>query len=257
MKKEIMNTILQSFAQVLLKEQYSEYSILLSQFEKGDKRNFVLQHRTMFEKGWYDIEDCHEYLTEEDILKCFLIQTHKMYIIDWSGEEYSGQVKRSITMMLKHYGIERFEWNTKKFETTLDWNRMRRGDYLPLLFSAMDKKLNKDGFSIVFWENQSDSFCYTILPTTDFVQFDSIELANGSSFINAKTYHIYLSDKGDNLPKMMLYLKKLFSIPLNEIKEFCSKEKMLLATGNSITVKNYRKEIEKLGGKIEIEEIDR
>ena len=34
--------------------------------------------------------------------------------IDWSGEEYSGQVKRSITMMLKNYGIERFLWDTKK-----------------------------------------------------------------------------------------------------------------------------------------------
>jgi hypothetical protein len=41
---------------------------------------------------------------------------------------------------------------------------------------------------------------------------------------------------------------------LSEIKEFCSKDKILLGIGNSIIVDEYRKEIEKLGGKIEVEE---
>lgn len=55
----------------------------------------------------------------------------------------------------------------------------------------------------------------------------------------------------------MLYLKKKFSVPLSEIKEFCSRDKILLGIGNSIIVDEYRKEIEQLGGKIEVEEIDR
>ena len=41
---------------------------------------------------------------------------------------------------------------------------------------------------------------------------------------------------------------------MSEIKEFCSKDKILLGIGNSIIVDEYRKEIEKLGGKIEVEE---
>lgn len=252
-----MNAVLQSFAQVLLKEQYNEYSMLLSQFKKEDKRTFVFQHRTMFEKGWYDIEDCCEELAEEDILKCFSIQAHKMYIIDWSGEEYSGQVKRSITMMLKSYDIERFEWNAAKFESTLDWDKIRRGDYLPLLYSAMDKKLNKDGFSIAFCEDQSDCFCYTVMPTTDFAQFDNIELGSNVMLISPKVYNIYLTNKGNDIAKIMLYLKTKFSIPLSEIKDFCSKEKILLGIGNSTIANKYRNEIEELGGKIELEEIDR
>lgn len=73
-----------------------------------------------------------------------------MAVIDWSGEEYPGQVKRSITMMLKHYGIEHFLWNTKKFEASLDWEKIHRGDYLPLLFRDMNMQLNKDGYAIVF-----------------------------------------------------------------------------------------------------------
>lgn len=78
-----------------------------------DKRTFVLQHRKMFEKGWYDTSSEDNEFSEVDIMLCFAIVSHRMAVIDWSGEEYSGQVKRSITMMLKNYGIERFLWNTK------------------------------------------------------------------------------------------------------------------------------------------------
>ena len=75
--------------------------------------------------------------------------------------------------------------------------------------------------------------------------------------IRDRIYNIYLADKGNELPKIMLYLKKKFSVPLSEIKEFCSRDKILLGIGNSIIVDEYRKEIEQLGGKIETEEIDR
>ena len=57
--------------------------------------------------------------------------------------------------------------------------------------------------------------------------------------------------------KLRFKKKKKFSVPLSEIKEFCSRDKILLGIGNSIIVDEYRKEIEQLGGKIETEEIDR
>ena len=95
-----MDSKLQLFAKVLLKEHYDEFLEMIQLFNI-DKRTFVLQHRKMFE------------FSEVDIMLCFAIVSHRMAVIDWSGEEYSGQVKRSITMMLKNYGIERFLWNTK------------------------------------------------------------------------------------------------------------------------------------------------
>lgn len=251
-----MNNKLQSFAKVLLKEQYEDFQELLHLFENEDRKTFVLQHRKMLEKGWYDIESYND-LSEVDLLICFAISFHKMAIIDWSGEEYPGQVKRNITMMLKNYGIERFMWDTKKFEKSLNWDTIRRGDYLPLLFLAMNKQLNKDSFSIAFLDTQSDSFLYTVLPTTDFVRIENAELESNVVVISPKIYNIFLTDKGNELSKIMLYLKRKFAVPLNEIKEFCSKEKILLGIGNSIIVKKYRDEIEELGGKIEVEELDR
>ena len=219
-----------------------------------DKRTFILKHRKMFEKGWYDIDSDDNELSEVDIMLCFAITSRRMAVIDWSGEEYPGQVKRSITMMLKHYGIEHFLWNTKKFEASLDWEKIHRGDYLPLLFRDMNMQLNKDGYAIVFCDTKSDCFRYAILPISEFVQFENTELGDYLTIISPKIYNIYLVDKGNEFPKIMLYLKKKFSVPLSEIKEFCSKDKILLGIGNSIIVDEYRKEIEKLGGKIEVEE---
>lgn len=54
----------------------------------------------------------------------------------------------------------------------------------------------------------------------------------------------------------MLYLKRNFLFRY-EIKQFCLRDKILLGIGNSIIVDEYRKEIEELGGKIEVEEVDR
>lgn len=248
-----MDNKLQSFTKVLLKEQYDEFLKMIQLFNV-DKRTFILKHRKMFEKGWYDIDSDDNELSEVDIMLCFAITSRRMAVIDWSGEEYPGQVKRSITMMLKHYGIEHFLWNTKKFEASLDWEKIHRGDYLPLLFRDMNMQLNKDGYAIVFCDIKSDCFRYAILPISEFVQFENTELGDYLTIISPKIYNIYLVDKGYEFPKIMLYLKKKFSVPLSEIKEFCSKDKILLGIGNSIIVDEYRKEIEKLGGKIEVEE---
>lgn len=248
-----MDNKLQSFTKVLLKEQYDEFLKMIQLFNV-DKRTFILKHWKMFEKGWYDIDSDDNELSEVDIMLCFAITSRRMAVIDWSGEEYPGQVKRSITMMLKHYGIEHFLWNTKKFEASLDWEKIHRGDYLPLLFRDMNMQLNKDGYAIVFCDTKSDCFRYAILPISEFVQFENTELGDYLTIISPKIYNIYLVDKGNEFPKIMLYLKKKFSVPLSEIKEFCSKDKILLGIGNSIIVDEYRKEIEKLGGKIEVEE---
>lgn len=130
---------------------------------------------------------------------------------------------------------------------------------LPACFlcSAYLLKLKKLKRTTLFFGEKSDCFRYAILPTAEFVQFENTELDDYLTIISPKIYNIYLADKGNELPKIMLYLKKKFSVPLSEIKEFCSRDKILLGIGNSIIVDEYRKEIEQLGGKIETEEIDR
>ena len=97
-----MDSKLQLFAKVLLKERYDEFLEMIQSFNI-DKKTFILQHRKMFEKGWYDTSSEVNEFSEVDIMLCFAIASRRMAVIDWSGEEYPGQVKRSITMMLKNY----------------------------------------------------------------------------------------------------------------------------------------------------------
>ena len=90
----------------------------------------------------------------------------------------------------------------------MDWEKIHRGDYLPLLFRDMNMQLNKDGYAIVFCDTKSDCFRYAILPISEFVQFENTELGDYLTIISPKIYNIYLVDKGNEFPKIMLYLKK-------------------------------------------------
>ena len=70
-----MDSKLQLFAKVLLKEHYDEFLEMIQLFNI-DKRTFVLQHRKMFEKGWYDTSSEDNEFSEVDIMLCFAIVSH-------------------------------------------------------------------------------------------------------------------------------------------------------------------------------------
>ena len=59
------------------------------------------------------------------------------------------------------------------------------------------------------------------------------ELDDCLTIISPKIYNIYLTDKGNELSKIMLYLKKKFSVPLSEIKQFCLRDKILLRNSDA------------------------
>jgi hypothetical protein len=88
-----------------------------------------------------------------------------------------------------------------------------------------------------------------------------MQLVNGTQTENfnicdTKIYTLYLTDKGTESGKMLLYLKKKFSIPLNEIKSFVAQSEILLAKSDLITVMKEKAEVEKIGGKVRIEGIE-
>ena len=74
-----MDSKLQLFAKVLLKEHYDEFLEMIQLFNI-DKRTFVLQHRKMFEKGWYDTSSEDNEFSEVDIMLCFAIVSPIIFI---------------------------------------------------------------------------------------------------------------------------------------------------------------------------------
>lgn len=69
---------------------------------------------------------------------------------------------------------------------------------------------------------------------------------------DTKIYAAYLTEKGSD-GKILLYLKNKFSIPLSEIKTFSSHPRILLVKGTLIIVMKEKEEVEKMGGKVELE----
>ena len=57
--------------------------------------------------GDYDTSSEDNEFSEVDIMLCFAIVSHRMAVIDWSGEEYSGQVKRECLDEVKKDGKEK------------------------------------------------------------------------------------------------------------------------------------------------------
>ena len=249
-----MNKELNLFAKILLRENYVEFEKVLSEFEKFDRKEFVRRHMKMFEKADFETEDCDD-LDEQILFLSFAIQAKRMFFVDWSGEEYVGQVKRGISVMLQNYGESKFKWDTKKFEATLDFSKIKRGEYIPLLFSAMDKQLEMLGYRIAIFDALSDTYYYCLLSNSDMELVNGVQTEN-FNILDTKVYALYLIDKGTEYAKMLLYLKNRFSIPLNEIKTFAAQPEILLAKGNLVTVTAEKAEVEKIGGKVRIEEIE-
>lgn len=238
------------FAKTLLQGDFEAFEKLLLEFEKTDKKIFAMRHKKMFEKSDFDIESYDDF-DEVIILLCYSRQVKRMFFVDWSGEEYPGQIKRSITLMLKNYGQDNFKWNQKKFDAAY-LNEIKRGEYVPLVLSEMDKELAKSGYQIAIFNDYSDTYTYCVLTSEDMKTLNGISTER-YAVIDTKIYAVYLTDKGTENGKVLLYLKNKFSIPLNEIKIFAAQPEILLVKGDLLTVTREKEEVEKIGCKARIE----
>lgn len=161
-----MNTEIQKLSTLCFKEKTGEFEKFLNDF--NDFENFKIKHQKLLLKfaDKEDFDDFKDYYPEH-LFVIFGKSINKTYSVDWSGEEYAGEIKRSLTEMLKTYNTPTFKWNNKKFESNLDFESFKKGDYVNLLFKALDKELNKLGFQILFIELYDDEYHYTILPIVE------------------------------------------------------------------------------------------
>lgn len=247
-------TKLKLVAESILKDKIFDFENLISEQKKLDYATFLKSNKKTLEK----IIDTDFYLERQEGLNeitlflAIALKNKLIIAVDWSGEEYSGQVKRGITETLKQRSIQPIKWKNKNIEKEILASNPNRGEYLPLLFQKLDKELNDLGLSIGFFECGDDSFYFFVLPNTDFKQ---IENTKGNDFVILDTsiYDIYISEIGANASKVMMYLKNKFQIPLSEIKSFIQQDKILIATGNMAIMNVAKYEIENLGAKAEIQ----
>lgn len=129
----------------------------------------------------YDIADAHSDFSGEElqadphrVLVDFAVWKSRLAWVDWSGEEEEGEIVRKIDEMLFRHHSRHFVWDQKAFNEKIDLDRLDRGDYVLLLFKAIDEVLKKSGLRLVFFDTGDDGYRYAVLSKDDFEKVDGL-----------------------------------------------------------------------------------
>ncbi|MDR0609890.1 MAG: hypothetical protein LBG58_07260 [Planctomycetaceae bacterium] len=164
------------FAEVCLSTYYAEFKLLLddAQNKKITTSDFIKKY-PMFEHVWADLKEVEavgvSFGDDELLFIVFLIFAENkklMFQVNWSGEEENGDIVKFIKQILELRNIAGFEWDTEEFNASLDLKKIGRGDYIPILFKAVDQKLQKIGCRLAFFCMGDKSYNFTVLNEADF-----------------------------------------------------------------------------------------
>lgn len=242
-----MNENLRRLSKLCFKEQSSGFENLINDYLNKNIEEFQVKYQKLllnnFDKE--DFEDLDMLLSESYLFVIFGRKIQKIHSVDWSGEEYAGEVKKSLTNILKTYNSPTFKWNNRKFLESLNIESLERGELVGLLFREFDKKLNDLGFQMLFIELFDDEYHYTILPSKEINVGLEINDKEFKTY-DSKLYEISVIQKPENPSKLMLYLKNKFSLPLNKIREFTENLPIIIECGNILKIKSIEKELKNL-----------
>ncbi len=247
---------LKSVARMILKEKFPEFENLTNG-PRSAVPAFLRGHTNIIESIIdvdYYAENIEE-LTETVIFLAVAVKNRVIETVDWSGEEYSGQVKRGISSILKQQDRIPVKWSPKNPETKVLALTRKRGEFLPLLFRELDKELEAANLSIGFFECGDDAYHYFVLPAQEFEQIFNIH-DEGFIILDTNIYDLCISDTGPNAAKVMIYLKNRFNISLSEIKTFMQQDNILIGTGTMSVMNFLKNEVESLGATTHIRKKD-
>ncbi|MBC9931854.1 DUF6630 family protein [Chitinophaga qingshengii] len=245
---------LHSIARYLLKDKAVEFERLLQELQKTPVRAFLEQQRDILERVVdvdYLLDDKRDRIEEVLLLLALAVGHQLVSVIDWSGEEELGDVRAAISHMLAIQNHGSFQWKNDGIEEDILALQPKRGEYLPLLFNALNAALNAEGFSLGHLNIGHDCYYYFVLPTPEFEQIVHLS-GEGFLVMDVNTYEIYLLTAGEQDAKITLYLKNKLNIPLGEIKSVMEKGEVLVATGSMSLIKSVKRELAAIHGKYEI-----
>lgn len=249
--------ILLQIAKVVLKTDYDSFVKFLHGFSRLEIKDFILKYRGIMAKS-IDVDDTikHSFLdvNESIIFEAYARNKGRMKWVNWQGEDNKGQVKVGIKALLKKYDLTNFNWNYHQFEKKMNWDLLRSGEYIQLLFSSIDQQLTKISFRIAFFNMGGDYYNYIVLPVEDFTKIHGLssQNQNGFSVDDARMYSLYLTDKGLQGAKVMLYIKNRLSIPLTQIKIYFLQENILVSVGTLHQLLQIQNYLKTLGAKSKI-----
>ncbi len=241
----------------------NELSELYSDFNDLSNKDFYKKHKKWLLK-FYDKDDVFYILDDEKnripTLTFYFLVAHGYFaMLDWSSEVYVGQVKSFITRRLKKLGVTPIKINDKKLQNAVSAGEIRRDEYLPLLLKICHKHLKSIGYSIAICDLRSDEILFTVVKIEESSELCAL-VDDYYEFDTPTTFDLYLEFVNkEGRTKMMMYLKKIFSVDNATAKNMIDNLPIKVATGLKSDIDRKIKSIEaiaKVGLRVEINEED-
>lgn len=166
------------FAEVLLGDHFAEFQAILNDFQVLEPEDFGEKYPG-FELICDDLAEMDEdERAGEDFSPVLLLlyaeDKNLMARVDWAGEDEPETVATFVSRMLEVRGIQGFSWNTDEFNATLDLDKTQRGEYVPLLLKAIDRRLRELGCRLAVFFMGDGSYPFAVLPEADCTTVDGL-----------------------------------------------------------------------------------
>jgi ribosomal protein L7/L12 len=242
------DTPLLLLARTILKDRLSEFTEQTALLQQEGSQRFVGKHMELLEP-LIDVEYYEDNDEEIDDILVLLMLGMKYKLIagiDWSGEEYPGQVQECIETMLAQQQ-KTIKWSDQQFPV----EQLKRDEFLPRLFRALNADLEAEGFALGLIDIKDDQYYFFVLPADELATINGLA-ADSFSVTDSKLYDLFLPGKNGYPGKVILFIKNKFQVNLAEAKAMLEQGDVLVETGNLAAVNSSKKQLEELGASVKI-----
>lgn len=212
-----------SLAKLILEQDFEIYKGIVKLEDNEIKEKGEKYLKKYFDE--YEIEHLSEYADDTYIIEIIGRYFKRMYYVDWSGEDDENEIYNALTDMLKVKGEEIFNWDVEVFNENIDFDSLKRGDYVIYLFEALDSKLSEMGYRILFLNFLDDAYHFCVIEANTVGEAKKFKTDNCIPFVLGKKEVIIINNNKKSI-ELMKYLRELKGISLVEAKQLVEEDEI-------------------------------
>ena len=256
--------LLEALSPFLNESQQIELQQLFFDCQNLNPCDFYKKHKKFVDKHWDKEDFIEHYQYHENTLPNlqqilsvqYLTEIKFAMSIDWSGEEYQGQIKKFLHSRLKHYGYSDIKLNDSAIKNKLKNNEVKRGEWIPLLLNCFDKQVAFANLKIANLSLGDDEYNIALVPYDWFVKMNKAVIDGYLEVTDTSIWELKILEIGENKAKAMILLKSRFNVALSEIKDFISVLPIDLGRGSEKQLLKLKHEYEQAGCKMQLDKCD-
>ena len=187
-------------------------------------------------------------MTHQELIIDYMIGCSYFCSIDWSGEEYAGEIKKYLNSRIKVMSVTDIKLDDKNLRKSVNRGDVKRGEHIPLLLQLFESQLSKHNLHIVIINlDINDEYIITVIDNNNLKLFDGVSSDN-ITFELPTLYKLYL-DEVDSAKRIMMmhYLKTKLDVDIREVKVLIDTLPTEICCGTKSVIENIQKLLENNG----------